>query len=53
MEEDIKTLLRYLTDFSAQFEELGLDLYDLDRDQAMRSEIVEIQRKYNLHRFES
>ena len=52
MRDDIEVLLRYLADFSARFEELGLDLYDLDRDQAMRSKMINIQRKYNLHRFE-
>jgi len=52
MKEDIKTLLCYLTDFIARFEEECIDLYDLDRDQAMRNEIVDIQRKHNLHRFE-
>jgi hypothetical protein len=52
MIEDIKILLRYLADFTVKFEEEGLDLYDLDKDQAMRSELIDIQRKYNLHKFE-
>ena len=51
MEEDIKTLLMYLTDYIARFEDLNLDLYDLDRDKDMRSDVVSIQRKYNLHKF--